>query len=178
MHMADLVTAARVIPRLCVSGRPHALRELGRIAAEAASLDPDRVRAALLAGKGLTSFGLEWGVAIPHAMVDGLGVPVGVFARLEPQVDFGAAGGEPADLAFLLLSPAGEGGTMLRALSCVARRLRDREVRARLRSAGSAEALYAVLVSDIWRGSVPPRLLGIPGAPAPGSRSLRALESS
>jgi PTS system nitrogen regulatory IIA component len=178
MHMADLVTAGTVIPRLCASGRRHALRELGRIAAKFASLDPDRVLAALPAGEGSTSFGLEWGVAIPHAMVDGLCAPVGVFARLELPVDFGAAGGEPADLVFLLLGPAGEGGTMLRALSCVARRLRDREVRARLRSAGSAEALYAVLVSDIWRGTVPPRLQGPPEAPTPGRGSRRALESS
>jgi PTS system nitrogen regulatory IIA component len=90
-------------------------------------------------------------VAIPHAAIPGLERPVGVFACLKSAQDFGAADDVLADLAFLLLSPDGDDPTHLRALARVARRLRDRDVAARLRSATDAEAIHIVLTSDAWR---------------------------
>jgi PTS system nitrogen regulatory IIA component len=77
---------------------------------------------------------------------------VAVFARLGARVDFGAADGNPADLVMLILAPEGEDTTLLRALSSVARRLRDREVAEKLRGATDAEALHVILTSDAWRG--------------------------
>ena len=44
------------------------------------------------------------------------------FARLEPDVDFGAADGTKTDLVALLLSPADNAGDH-RALACIARTL-------------------------------------------------------
>jgi PTS system nitrogen regulatory IIA component len=122
MTMAALVTSARVIPSLRAQDKRQVVRDLARVAASAASLDPSAVLQAVAARADLTSFGLGRGVAIPHAMVVGLDKPLGVFARLDPAVDFGAVDGRPADLVFLLLSPAGDEGTLLRALSCAARR--------------------------------------------------------
>jgi PTS system nitrogen regulatory IIA component len=70
-----------------------------------------------------------------------------------PSHDFGASDALPVDLVFLLLYSDVDDTTHLRSLACVVRRLRDREVAARLRKADSAEAIYAVLTSDIWRSS-------------------------
>jgi PTS system nitrogen regulatory IIA component len=164
MTMAALVTPARVIPSLRAQDKRQVVRELARVAASAARLDQDVVLQAVAARADLTSFGLGRGVAIPHAMVAGLERPLGVFARLDPAIDFGAVDGRPADLVFLLLSPAGDEGTLLRALSCAARRLRDRDTRSRVRSALGAEAIHVVLTGDSWRGA-DPRSAAVPRAP-------------
>jgi PTS system nitrogen regulatory IIA component len=88
---------------------------------------------------------------IPHVMIVGLGKALAVFARLDPGLDLDGTDGVPIDLAILILSGEGDEPTLLRALACAARRLRDREIAARLRSADSAEALHVVLTSDTWR---------------------------
>jgi Phosphotransferase system mannitol/fructose-specific IIA domain (Ntr-type) len=149
--IVSLVTPARVIPNLRAQNPQNVISELTRIAAAETSLDHDMLQHAVLGHGGSSSFGFGRGVAIPHAAISGLPRPIGVFARLFPAQDFGAADGLPADLAFLLLSPEGDASTHLRTLACVVRRLRDRDVAARLRSAKGAEAIHAVLTSDTWR---------------------------
>ncbi|WP_170151613.1 PTS sugar transporter subunit IIA [Microvirga subterranea] len=149
--MTILITPARVRSRLSARDVGHVIDELTGTAAHGAALSHEAVRAAVLERGRASCFGFGRGVAIPHAAIPGLAQPIGAFARLEPAQDFGAADGTRADLAFLLLSPGDDGPTHLRALACVARRLRDREVAARLRSAKDVEAIYIVLTSDAWR---------------------------
>lgn len=149
--IASLITAERVVPRLYARDCQEVINELARIAAAEVCLNYNMVRDAVL-DRGLSSpFGYGRGIAIPHAAICGLAQPIGVFARCKPAQDFGAADDIPADLVFLLLSPDGDDPTHLRALACVARRLREREVAARLRSAQDVQAIYAVLTSDAWR---------------------------
>lgn len=151
--MASLITPTRVLARLRVRDVWHVVDEMTRLAAAEVALDHNMVRQMVLDRSASSTFGLGRGVAIPHATISGLEQPMGVFARLKPAQDFGAADDVPADLAFLLLSPDGDEPTHLRALACVARRLRDHEVAARLRSAKGAEAIHIVLTSDTWRGT-------------------------
>ncbi len=153
MEIGDFVTPDRVIPRLLGLSKHFVLRELARIGAAAADLDPSEVFEALLERQDSTTIGLGRGTAIPHAMIKGIDAPVGVLARLRPSVDFGAVDGVPADLAILILAPENDNRTLLRALSCTARRLREGDVATRLRAASEAEALYTVLVSDVRNGT-------------------------
>jgi nitrogen PTS system EIIA component len=125
-------------------------------------LDPDDVLDAIWARGDLRSCTLGRGVALPDAVIAGLERPLGVFARLEPSVDFDAEDWEPIDLVLLVLSPAGHEGTHLRALSCAARRLSDLDVRVRLRTAAGADAIHVVLTSDAWRGSSSHKPLPLP----------------
>jgi nitrogen PTS system EIIA component len=149
--VADLITPALILPTLHAAGRQQALEKLSRLVARHAGLSQDDVKQAVISRGDLTSFGLGRGVAIPHATVPGISRPVCAFARLKTPVDFGAGDGQPADLVFLLLAPKGDDITLLRALSCVARRLRQREVAETLRAATSAEASHIILTTDAWR---------------------------
>ncbi len=92
---------------------------------------------------GTTAFG--GGIAIPHARLDRPGAVHGVFVRLARPIDFGAVDELPVDLIFALFSPADAGGDHLKALARISRALRDTAFRAKLRGAGSADALYALL---------------------------------
>jgi PTS system nitrogen regulatory IIA component len=150
--MASLVAPARVILGLRAQDARQVICEMSCIAATAASLDCADTREAVLARAGSSSFVFGRGVALPHAMVAGLRRPLAVFARLDPALDLNAPDDAPVDLALLILSAAGDEAVLLRSLACAARRLRDRDVASRLRSADGVEALHAVLTSDAWRG--------------------------
>lgn len=150
MKIADFVAPDRVLPSLPGTSKDSVLKELARIGATAVNLDSDKVLDALLERQDSTTIGLGRGMAIPHATVGGIDAPIGFFARLRPSVDFGAVDGVPADLVVMILAPEDDTRTLLRTLSCVARRLREGDVAARLRSTSDAGTLYAVLVSDVW----------------------------
>jgi len=176
--MASLIPPARVIPRLRAGDVRHAVDELTRLAAAEISLDHGMVRQAVLDRGESSTFGFGRGVAIPHAAIPNLERPVGVFACLKPAQDFGAADDVPADLVFLLLSPDGDDATHLRALACVARRLRDREVAVRLRSAKDAEAIHVVLTSDAWREPEDEPETGHSATPPNGDLTNEAIDTS
>lgn len=151
-RVADLITPDRVIPTLYGVSKDQVIEKLARFTALRAGLDERLVRTAILTRDDVTTFGVGRGIAIPHAVIGGIAEPVGIFARLKRPVDFGAADGRPADLVFLLLAPEADAEILLPALSCVARRLRDRDVAARLRAENTAEAAHAILTTDTWRG--------------------------
>ena len=111
-------------------------REYGLAAAEVVDRLTERER--------LGSTGFGGGVAIPHGKIDGLGHVVGLFVQLAEPVDVKAIDDLPVDLVFCLLSPPDAGSEHLKALAQVSRWLRDRAFVAKLRGAGSADAIYAL----------------------------------
>jgi PTS system nitrogen regulatory IIA component len=155
IRMADLITPDRIVPTMHARDKRQAVLKLSDLVATKIGLNEDAVREAVLSRDDLTTFGVGRGIAIPHAIVAGIEKPVGAFARLKRPVDFGASDGRHADLVFLLLAPETHAGILLRALSCVARRLRDREVARRLRAETKREAAHVILTTDSWREGDP-----------------------
>jgi len=95
----------------------------------------------------LGSTGFGGGVAIPHAKLEGLTAPTGLFVRLAQPIEFQAVDDLPVDLVFALLSPVDAGQEHLKALARISRRLRDRPFVDKLRGAGSPDALYALFTT-------------------------------
>ena len=145
MEIADLLSLSGVRDDLKAGSKKQALQELSAIAAAQTAQDERTVLDVLLARERLGSTGVGAGVAIPHGKLDGLTRLSGVFARLREPIAFDAIDERPVDLVFLLLAPDSAGADHLKALALVSRLLRDEGVRARLRGADSADALYAVL---------------------------------
>jgi PTS system nitrogen regulatory IIA component len=146
--IGDLLTSGSIAPRLAVSNKRQVLSTIAEIAARSFRLKAPRVFDALMEREGLGATGVGYGVAIPHAHVEGLDRMRGIFARIVPPVDFNAIDDEPVDLVFALLSPPSSGSEHLRALARVARALRSAELRGQLRQAGGADAMRALLVRD------------------------------
>lgn len=67
-------------------------------------------------------------------------------------MDFDAIDGAPVDLLFVLLVPQAATDEHLELLRQIASMLDDKDVRKRLRSAESAEALYQVVL-DVQNGN-------------------------
>jgi PTS system nitrogen regulatory IIA component len=144
---SDLLTPAAVAAGVAPSSRKPLLAHAAAVAAAAHGLDAEDVRERLAAREKLGSTGFGHGVAIPHAKLTGLNRPVAAFLRLDKPAAFGAVDGLPVDLVFVLLSPADAGAEHLKVLARVSRALRDQGFLAKLRGAGSADALYALLAS-------------------------------
>jgi nitrogen PTS system EIIA component len=145
MEIEDLITPARVMPRLKATSKKHVLQELAKRAAELTGMHERAIFDVLLERERLGTTGVGNGIAIPHGKLPEIKELFGLFARLEDPVDFDAIDEQPVDLVFLLLAPEGAGADHLKALARVARLLRDPEVARKLRNSSDAEALYAVL---------------------------------
>jgi nitrogen PTS system EIIA component len=145
MEIEDLITPARVMPRLKATSKKHVLQELAKRAAELTGLHERAIFDVLLERERLGTTGVGNGIAIPHGKLPEIKELFGLFARLEDPVDFDAIDEQPVDLVFLLLAPEGAGADHLKALARIARLLRDQDVAKKLRASRDAQAIYSVL---------------------------------
>ena len=123
-------------------------QQLGQVAEHEYGLSATEVVDRLTERERLGSTGFGGGVAIPHGKIDGLTQVVGLFIQLAQPVDVKAIDDLPVDLVFCLLSPPDAGSEHLKALAQVSRWLRDRTFVAKLRGAGSADAIYALFAAS------------------------------
>src|SRR5882762_3147830 len=149
MEIEDLLSSpTQVLPRLKVSSKKQGLQELARRAGEITGVHERQIFDVLLERERLGTTGVGNGIAIPHGKLADIKKMFGLFARLEPAVDFEAIDEQPVDLIFLLLAPEGAGADHLKALARVSRLLRDRSICEKLRGADQAEGLYMLLTQS------------------------------
>ena len=141
---ADLFLPDAVRVGLTAATKKALFAQFGQLARDALGLDADLVAERLAAREKLGSTGFGGGVAIPHAKLPGLPRVSGMLIRLAQPIEFKAVDDLPVDLAFALLSPTDAGAEHLKALAGVSRRLRDARLVAKLRGAGSRDALWAL----------------------------------
>lgn len=139
-----------LVPELIVVGMPAASKkalfaQIGALVAPVLGVEARGVSEGLAARERDGSTGFGGGVAIPHARVAGLPRIAVAIARLAQPIDFGSVDDAPVDVVVAMFSPPQAGGLHLKALARVARRLRDRALVAKLRGAGSPDAIYALL---------------------------------
>lgn len=149
--MFDITRPGAVNPAMNVAGKKALFHDLAAQAARAHGLDAGDVLERLTERERLGTTGFGGGTAIPHARVPGLDRVVSAFARLTHPVDYGSVDGVPVDLVHLLLSPIDAGAAHLKALAHVSRLMRDKTCVAKLRDAGSADAIVALLDPEDWR---------------------------
>lgn len=151
--LSDLLRPEAVATDLAASAKKPLLGALAAMVAPQLGLDRHLVAERVLDRERLGSTGFGGGVAIPHARVEGLSHIAGAFARLAHPVEYQAVDELPVDLVFLLLSPVDAGAEHLKALARVSRSLRDARLLAKLRGAGSRDALYALFTTDEARAA-------------------------
>ena len=145
MALADILQPEGIIPALRVHTKKQLLVELASTASKITGIPEREIFDVVLQRERLGSTGVGAGIAIPHGKLKGLTKITGVFARVETPVDFEALDDQPVDLVFMLLAPEGAGADHLKALSRIARALRDQDLVARLRSSDTVPAIEACL---------------------------------
>ena len=119
------------------------------IAREQPDLDANDLFEALIARERLGSTGFGNGIAIPHCRLPNCKAPISAVLSLEAPVDFDAIDGEPVDLLFVLVVPPAATDEHLELLRQIAGLLERADIRERLRSAQSNEALYRTVVDEL-----------------------------
>ena len=142
--LGEILGSNAVSASLPVANRKSLFAHFGAVAEREYGLDTHQVIERLTERERLGSTGFGSGVAIPHGKVDGLTHVVAMFARLTTPIDFQAIDDLPVDIAFCLLSPPDAGADHLKALAQVSRWLRDPAFVAKLRGAGSDDAVFAI----------------------------------
>ncbi len=146
--LSDLLRPDAVLMDVTAGNKKTIFQTLAMAIAPQVGIDPRAIIDVVTAREKLGSTGFGNGVAIPHGKMAGLTQVVGAFARLAQPVEFQSVDGLPVDLVFVLLSPVDAGAVHLKALARVSRQLRDRAFLAKLRGAGSPDALYALFTAD------------------------------
>lgn len=148
MDLSDLVTQKAILPALRAGSKKQMMQLLSEKAAEITGIGERDIFDTIMQREKLGSTGVGNGIAIPHGKLKSIKAITGVFARLETAVDFEALDDEPVDLVFLLLAPETAGADHLKALSRIARILREPDMVAKLRGTKDATAIYAFLTSQ------------------------------
>ena len=143
--LTDLIDRDAIMPALKANSKKKLLQDLSGPASRRTGVPERRIFETILQRERLGSTGVGNGIAIPHGKLADVPRMTGVFARLANPVEFDAIDGEPVDLVFLLLAPEDAGADHLKALSRIARTLRDPARLERLRATDDPDALLAVL---------------------------------
>jgi nitrogen PTS system EIIA component len=146
MNTGDLLDRSAISVRVSAANKKKVLAVIAEIAARNFHLDAGDVLDALSEREAAGSTGVGYGVAVPHARLEGLQRMRGIFVRLENPVEFESVDDQPVDLLFALFAPKNAGAEHLRALARVSRIMRQSELREQLRKARSADAVHALLV--------------------------------
>ncbi|MAE46817.1 MAG: hypothetical protein CMJ86_07995 [Planctomycetes bacterium] len=95
------------------------------------------------------STGMEDGIAIPHAAVEGIEEVLATvgFVDADAQLDFDAVDGLPTQVVVLLVIPREQKMLHIRTMAEVARVLGDQELLARLVACGDQDEAYTLLTS-------------------------------
>ncbi len=150
---SDLLVPQAVLQGVVAMNKKAAIQHLATAAMQVYGTDAKLVATTLGERERLGSTGFGAGIGIPHGKIAEIDRVVGVFARLAQPVDFQAIDGLPVDLLFMMLSPIEAGADHLKSLARVSRQLRNRDFVAKLRGAGSPDALYALWTGDEARGA-------------------------
>ena len=145
MPLSDVMAADAVIPALKAQSKKQALQELSEYASKISGLSSHEIFESLMQRERLGSTGIGNGIAVPHGKLAKSKHLFGIFARLDKAIDFESLDGEPVDLIFLLIAPENAGADHLKALSRVARILRDPAIAQKLRSTPEQAALFSLL---------------------------------
>ncbi|KWT09623.1 Nitrogen regulatory protein [Pseudomonas syringae pv. avii] len=148
----NILTPGRSLVNVPGGSKKRVLERIANlIAREVPGMEFETVHESLVAREKLGSTGFGNGIAIPHCRLRGCDEPVSAVIHLDNPIDFDAIDGAPVDLLFVLLVPQAATDAHLELLRQIASMLDRADVRERLRSAKSGEALYQ-MVLDVQNG--------------------------
>ncbi|CAI2795187.1 MULTISPECIES: PTS IIA-like nitrogen regulatory protein PtsN [Pseudomonas] len=149
IRLETILTPGRSLVNVPGGSKKRALEQIANlIGREVPELDTQAVYEALIAREKLGSTGFGNGIAIPHCRLKGCETPVSALLHLDAPIDFDAIDGAPVDLLFVLLVPEAATDAHLELLRQIASMLDRKDVRDKLRSASSNEALYQVVLDE------------------------------
>ena len=108
--------------------------------------------AAVSAREEIMGTGMEHGIAIPHARMQGLSQPVFTLGRSTKGIEWNTPDGLPVKLVFLILTPdPDKDDIQVKILASIARVIEDEKVRSGMLEARDREGMLAIFTSALQR---------------------------
>lgn len=145
MRLSDVLTPDRILVPIRATDKPGVLRELVGVLVAGDEASTDEVLGAVLERERQFPTGIGYGVAVPHAKTPALPALCVVAGRTTAPVPYETMDGEPARLFFLVAGPESQAAAHVKALSRIARLVRQTSLRAGLLAAGSPQEFYRSL---------------------------------
>ena len=143
--VADFLPSRGVRLELDSRDKASVIKELVSLLCEVYGLDEKKVLEAVLKREEMMSTGVGYGVAIPHAKIEGITTPKLVGGLVREGLDFDSIDGRPAKIFFLLVSPREGAGDHVNILSELSKILNKPEAREEILAAGDAGEFIAAL---------------------------------
>lgn len=148
MNLSDIIRPDHTFVGVVATTKWHGLQTIAQKAAEAFAMDSKTILRALESRESLGSTGIGNGIAVPHAVVEGMTHPQGLLIRFARPLDFEAVDDVPTDIAFVLLFGESHRGEYLNVLAAIARQLQSPGIVASMRKAKTAEEFYSDFLAD------------------------------
>ena len=148
MKLSELIVQDLVEVPLRAADKWQALSQIARVPLRAGRCSPGMVQTieqALVARERSMSTGMEHGIAIPHAAVDGLDELLAVLALAPDGIPFEAVDKKPAQILIALIYPRHKKLMHIKTLAEIARMLARAEVRQRLLQCQDAASVLVAL---------------------------------
>ncbi len=147
MHFSKVLESYRVAVGVEAKDKTSALEVAARLLCSGDdALDLNNVIAAIDDRERLASTGIGGGIAIPHALLDGVKGTRMAVIRLATPVAFDAKDGIAVDLIFMIAGSRKDTSSHLRLLSKLARMLHDPELRNAARAAPGGQELTRLIL--------------------------------
>lgn len=148
MKLTDFVCFEATVTQLQSGERNAVIAELVDALCKAGSLkrkDKDKITRAIIRRENEASTGMGKGVAVPHIKYAAVQRPVAVVGLSETGVDFRALDKKPVYSVILLVSPADDADSHLKAMECVFGHLINEKFRNFLRQSDTSEKVEDLL---------------------------------
>jgi Kef-type K+ transport system membrane component KefB len=150
-RFTDFLTPRTFVNHLNARSRLEAIAEMAEAAAEVTGFDAAEVCDGVLVREQLMATGIGNGLAVPHARLRGLAMPVVTVGLSTAGIDFDAPDGTPAHVIFLILTPVHDDGAQLEILADIATTFKVKEIREQAVSVATFTEFLALVRSGQGR---------------------------
>lgn len=150
MNIIELLKASNFATKVNCVSKKSALESVCQHATQGiSSIKQKDALNALIEREKLGSTAIGYGVALPHARLEGIDKPLASLIQLVNPINFDAPDDEPVDLLFGLLMPVENTAEHLKILSKLAELFSVKSFREQLRDAETDEELYRIVTGKI-----------------------------
>lgn len=148
MEICNFLAPTSVFINVKAKSKKQVLQFLSDEAAKITQIDQRVIFDGLLERERLGSTGVGKGIAIPHAKFANLNEILGIFVKLDSQIEFDSIDDKPVDLVFLLMVPENAGADHLTALARISRFMRNEANIAGIHGAENIDSLHTMLTQN------------------------------
>ncbi|MBD3418623.1 MAG: hypothetical protein GF398_00750 [Chitinivibrionales bacterium] len=148
VKISEILAKNAILLNLNASTKEDALNQMAQYCSSLYDIKPaEQIKSKVLEREAEMSTGIGFGIAIPHARIDGLDKLYMVAATVSQGIDFEAMDDEPVHLLFLLLSPTNTATDHAETLSALSAMLAHVEMRSQLLNAPDEDAFLKTITN-------------------------------